>query len=189
MGWNDLSIRKLQRCMMTSYNGNIFRITGPLWREFTSHRWIPCTKANDGELWRFLWSVPWMNSWVNNPEACDLRRHRAHYDVPVMCNHWSLGMDKLFHPALYWACDYLSKVGLKKLNHGSKRGHGRNCFKDLFGSYRNSLWPNDAIQCFGSLSTLIQVMVSYLTAPSHYANQHWLIMNELIWYLQEILKA
>ena len=40
---------------MTSSNGNIFRVTGPLCREFTGHRWIPLTKANDGELWCFLW--------------------------------------------------------------------------------------------------------------------------------------
>ena len=45
-------------CMMTSSNGNIFRITGPLCREFTSHRWIPLTKASDVELWCFLWSAP-----------------------------------------------------------------------------------------------------------------------------------
>ena len=27
----------------------------------------------------------WINRWVNNREARDLRRHRAHYDVTVMC--------------------------------------------------------------------------------------------------------
>ena len=27
---------------------------------------------------------PWMNDWVNNREAGDLRRHRTHYDVTVM---------------------------------------------------------------------------------------------------------
>ena len=27
--------------MMTSSNGNIFRVTGPLWGESTGHRWIP----------------------------------------------------------------------------------------------------------------------------------------------------
>ena len=42
--------------MMTSSNGNIFRITGPLCGEFTGHRWIPLTKASDAELWCFLWS-------------------------------------------------------------------------------------------------------------------------------------
>ena len=26
----------------------------------------------------------WINGWVNNREAGDLRRHRAHYDVNVM---------------------------------------------------------------------------------------------------------
>ena len=56
--------------MMTSSNGNIFRVTGPLCGEFTGHRWIPRTKASDAEL--------------NNREAGDLRRHRAHYDVTVM---------------------------------------------------------------------------------------------------------
>ena len=44
--------------MMTSSNGNIVRVTGPLCGEFTGHRWIPRTKANDAELWCFLWSAP-----------------------------------------------------------------------------------------------------------------------------------
>ena len=36
--------------MMTSSNGNIFRVTGPLCGEFTGHRWIPRSKAIDTEL-------------------------------------------------------------------------------------------------------------------------------------------
>ena len=43
--------------MMTSSNGNIFRVTGHLCGEFTGPRWIPHTKASDAELWCFLWSV------------------------------------------------------------------------------------------------------------------------------------
>ena len=43
--------------MMTSSNGNIFRVTGLLWGEFTGLRWSPLTKANDAELWCFLWSA------------------------------------------------------------------------------------------------------------------------------------
>ena len=35
-------------------------------------------------LWRFLWSAPWINGWINNREAGDLRCHRDHYDVIVM---------------------------------------------------------------------------------------------------------
>ena len=44
--------------MMTSSNGNIFRVTGHLRWEFTGLRWIPRTKASDAELWCFLWSAP-----------------------------------------------------------------------------------------------------------------------------------
>ena len=44
--------------MMTSSNGNIFRVTGLLCGEFTGPRWIPRTKASDAELWCLLWSTP-----------------------------------------------------------------------------------------------------------------------------------
>ena len=44
--------------IMTSSNGDIFRVTGPLCREFTGHRWIPRTKASEAELWCFIWSAP-----------------------------------------------------------------------------------------------------------------------------------
>ena len=43
--------------MMTSSNGNIFRVTGHLCGEFTGPRWIPRTKASDAEFWCFLWSA------------------------------------------------------------------------------------------------------------------------------------
>ena len=63
---------------------NIFRVTGHLCGEFTDNRWIPLTKVSDAELWCFLWSE--LNKrFVNNREAGDLRRHRVHYDVTVMC--------------------------------------------------------------------------------------------------------
>ena len=42
--------------MMTSLNGNLFRVTGHLCGEFNGPWWIPRTKASDMELWYFLWS-------------------------------------------------------------------------------------------------------------------------------------
>ena len=33
---------------------------------------------------KFTLICTWMNDWVNNREACDLRCHRTHYDVTVM---------------------------------------------------------------------------------------------------------
>ena len=46
-----LKLHLSSRSMMTSSNGNIFRVTGHLCWEFPGHRWIPRTKASDEELW------------------------------------------------------------------------------------------------------------------------------------------
>ena len=51
--------------------------------EFTGHRWIPRTKASDAALMFCLICV-WINGWLNNREAGDLRRYRAHCGVIVM---------------------------------------------------------------------------------------------------------
>ena len=56
----------------------------PLCGEFTGHRWIPLTKASDGELWCFVWSVPWINGSANNHEAGDLICRGTQYEVIVM---------------------------------------------------------------------------------------------------------
>ena len=72
--------------MMTSSNGNIFRVTGHLCGEFTGPRWIPHTKASDAELWWFILICVCINDWVNDREAGDLIRYCAHYDVIVMSN-------------------------------------------------------------------------------------------------------
>ena len=83
--------------MMTSSNGNIIRVTGPLCGEFTGHRWLPLTKpvtqsfavnSPHKSQWRralifsLIWA--WANGWVNIRKAGDLRHHPAHYDVTVM---------------------------------------------------------------------------------------------------------
>ena len=41
-------------------------------------------KGQWGEALMFSLICVWINGWVNNREAGDLRRHRAHYDVIVM---------------------------------------------------------------------------------------------------------
>ena len=65
--------------MMTSSNGNIFRVTGHLCGEFTRHRWIPRTKASDAEPWCFLHLNKRLNKqswgwWFEMP-SCPLWRH------------------------------------------------------------------------------------------------------------------
>ena len=58
------------------------RVTGPLWGEPAGHS--PHTEGQRrGALMFSLISV-WTNSWANNRDIGDLKRHRAHYDVTVM---------------------------------------------------------------------------------------------------------
>ena len=86
-------INHLQHCrrlkgplllMMTSYNGNIFRVTGPFVRGI---HWSPVNSPHKGQWrWALMFSLiyAWINAWVSNREAVDLRRHRVNYDVIVM---------------------------------------------------------------------------------------------------------
>ena len=41
--------------MMMKWLGNVFRISGLLWKESTGHRWFPLTK---GHQWWFIWCWP-----------------------------------------------------------------------------------------------------------------------------------
>ena len=113
VNYTHWGLNKMTDIMMTSSNGNIFRVTGPLCGEFTGHWWIPRTKASDTELWCFLWSAPWINSWVNNREAGDLRPHRTHYDVAVMrctlvesCTSYGCGEVALLDKHIDQICDF-----------------------------------------------------------------------------------
>ena len=76
--WRDIVSLYISVRMMTSSNGNIFRVTGHLCGEFTPHKGQWC-----GDLMFSLICV-WINGWVNNRDASDLRRYRAHHDVILM---------------------------------------------------------------------------------------------------------
>ena len=58
---------------MTSSNGNVFRVAGPL-----------CGEGQWRGALMFSLICAWTNGLVNKGDADDLRRHRAHYDVTVM---------------------------------------------------------------------------------------------------------
>ena len=101
---------------MTSSDGNIFRVTGPLWRKSTGHRWIRLTRASEAQLWCFLWST-WMDGWANNRDTGDFSRHRAHYGFTIMQVRWCL-VQCIFHcyvhcgpyqvPSFKWELTYWS---------------------------------------------------------------------------------
>ena len=58
------------------------------WPFVTGIHRSPVDSPHKGQ-WRgalmFSWICAWINRWVNNGEAGDLRRYRAHYDVIVTC--------------------------------------------------------------------------------------------------------
>ena len=98
---------------IASWHGNTFRITGLVrgtrrlhdevikWKHFPRywpfvrgiHR-SPVNSLHKGQ-WRgalmFSLIYAWINDWVNNREAADLRRHSAHFEVTVMCR-WLLSL-------------------------------------------------------------------------------------------------
>ena len=86
--------------IMTSSNGNIFRVTGHLCGEFTGPRWIPRTKARDAELAVFfdlrlnkrLSKQSW-GWWFERPSH-PLWRHR---NVNLLWSHLS--------GSFHWSCD------------------------------------------------------------------------------------
>ena len=146
----------------------------------------PVNSPHKGQ-WRgalmFSLICAWINGWVNNPKADDLRRRRAHYDVTVMCSMKSslLVEDQMSlpisHPMVAW------------WHQDKELGHQQACFWPIrcIVCYRsmslalddplllvsnimagqldslievfNSLWPGGATWC---VSTLAQVMVCCL---------------------------
>ena len=74
-------------------NENIFCITGHLCGEFMN-------SPHKGQ-WRgalmFSLICAWINGWVNNREAGDLRRHLDHYDINVMLYCWSFVRETTGH--------------------------------------------------------------------------------------------
>ena len=68
---------------MTSSNGNIFRVTGPLCGEFTGPGEFPIQRPVTRSFDVFFDLR--LNKWLsNNCEAGDVRRYGGHYDVSVM---------------------------------------------------------------------------------------------------------
>ena len=68
------------------------------------------TRHDDVTKWkhfpRFYFICSWINGWVNNREAGDLRRHRAHYDVIVIKRAVLAG--KPLHGGPYITFDWIS---------------------------------------------------------------------------------
>ena len=124
--------------MMTSSNGNMFRVTGfcagnsPVTSEFPSHR--PVTRSFD------VFFDTWTNGWVNNQDAGDLRRHRAHYDVTVMwCRIVSQWSGQPWDLSAFNASLLSNFELVKRIRLGGSVHYGRNGLK--FGTLHLPISP------------------------------------------------
>ena len=167
--------------MMTSSNGNISRVTGPLCGEFTAHLWIPLTKASDAELWCFLWSAPW----INNCEAGDLRRHRAHYDVIVMVSTNShmgtiLISDKSAYHKILQSLQRRIKRAYIVLKFGRSLSNFRANRNSKYQSYICDTWRVVSLRRFMSL---VPVWGSHVSVHLTVELLKWDLGNECHWHL------
>ena len=93
--------------MMTSSNGNTFCVTGHVCGEFTGP---PVNSPHKGQ-WRgalmFSLICTWINGWVNNREAGDLRHYRVHNDVIVMN---TMAITIPYHTILLISCYVISII-------------------------------------------------------------------------------
>ena len=120
----------------------------PKWKHFPRywpferriHR-SPLNSPRKGQ-WRgtFMLSLicVWIHGRVNNREAGDLRRHRAHYDI-IVIRHWLVTVD-------------LKDIGSEKDLAHFRSVHLANPY------FVDSSWPSDAIWRLKSWSTLVYVM-------------------------------
>ena len=154
--------------IMTSSTGNISLVTGPLWGEFTGHRWIPLTKASDAELWCFLWSVPeqTVEQKINIPVIWEaiapiMTSLQWISNVPGnmspksnISKYWSTGGNRTKLPSSRWrrrghslrevfACSCLfATTDLSQIYNRETRRHGTPCTKTT-DSYLFSFLYND----------------------------------------------
>ena len=104
MCWDHVS------CMMTSSNGNIFRVTGLL-----------CNSPRKGHEGQWRWALmsslicAWTTGWVNNRDIGDLRRHHAYYDVTVIIQTF-VGYI-VFPQSLQWRPDEYDGVSNHRPHH------------------------------------------------------------------------
>ena len=140
--------------MMTSSNGNIFRY----WPFVRGIHRSPMNSPHKGQ-WRgalvFSLICAWINGWVSNGEAGDLRRHRAHYDVTVMC--WNIS-DRT-------VCQTFHRIDVRRqmsLMVHKRCAREDECNEEHVGCFQTE---NPAIQVrMGfDLSVIVPMMVSLLT--------------------------
>ena len=94
-----------------------------------------------------------LNGWVNNREAGDLRRHRAHYDVTVIV------------PWFVWSCIILAQP-ISQISYDIAYNANRKCARYI-------IWKQNKTKTIGCLFvTILEKILRFATGPH---NSHLLI--------------
>ena len=126
------------------------------WKHFP-HNWpfvreihrSPVNSPHKGQ-WRGALMFPlifvWINGWINNREAGDLRRHRAHCDVIVMMGFRGLFHWWVFTPnAVRWHAvfEYMLIRSLIKCTHASTVVLSWHCKTIIANIWSISMWKQN----------------------------------------------
>ena len=131
--------------MMTSSNGNIFRVTGPLCGEFTGPRWIPHTKASDVffdlRLNKRLSKQPW-GCWFETPSWLLWRQCSELYNHELILS--------ILVKSLHTRC--LSNIRYDNLD--TYGGHYSVWWELLSVNYNFRVWIGTYIACYQNFSVV-----------------------------------
>ena len=152
--------------------------SGSVATSFSAYSWIPgCIQIGDVCHKRWIWS--------SKADTILLQINDIHYDVMTWkrFSHscpFVRGIHRCGFPSqrVQWCADWMFSLLFSWASSIANTLQVR-----LFCI--NSLGPSDAIWRWRSWSTLVQVMVCCLTAPSHYLNQCWLIISKVLWHSSE----
>ena len=149
------------------------------------HRWFPHKGQCRGALMFSLTSA-WINGWVNNGEAGDLRRHRAHYDGTVMGHQlWFRA-----HTGPWLVHNTLYKQRLRESNttyhcemHGLKieatvETLVFQSFNTVFKNVSGKFWINSIkIIHWGRVTHILYKLRSVQNTGTCYPGQGWFVSN------------
>ena len=144
---------------MTASNQNIFYVTGHQRGELALVSSLICA---------------WINGWIHNREAGDLRRYRAHYDLTVMRTSEISISDHVDCKQISNAYRAWYQILVPQIQNVSMQFNSSVvvvwasiCDNLLIEIWATTEWNHSRVG---------------LTAPGHYLNQCYLIINDVLWH-------
>ena len=105
--------KRLSPCMMTSSNGNIFRVAGPLCGEFTGHRWLSRTHSVGSpsmvdpqwDIW--YWGSKWnLHTVCWSAVGCEWGTTSVYFGITYVCFSLVDFLSLLLSPSTYFKIFY-----------------------------------------------------------------------------------